>query len=59
MAAGNDSFNSGLRRKVILFLNTGEVNDIINDEKALNQEGFQLNKELLELWEDMLEFKNY
>jgi hypothetical protein len=57
VAAGRDSLNSELRRKVTLIPNTGEVNDIINDEKALNQEGFQLNKELSDLREDMLEFK--
>ena len=38
--------------------NRCEVNVIINDEKAQNQEEFQLNKELLDLREYMLEFKN-
>ena len=47
-----------LRRKVTFLPNKCEVNVIINDEKAQNQEGSQLNKKLFDLREDMLEFKN-
>jgi hypothetical protein len=58
MASSRDHLNSRLRRKVIFLPNKGEVNVIINDEKAQNQEGSQLNKELFDLREDMLEFNN-
>jgi lysophospholipase L1-like esterase len=58
MASRRDQLKSRSRRKVTFLPNKGEVNVITNDEKAQNQEGSQLNKELLDLRDDMLEF-NY
>jgi hypothetical protein len=58
MVSSRDHLNPRSLEKLTFLPNKSEANVSINGEKAQKQEQFPLNNELLNLQEDMLEFKN-
>jgi hypothetical protein len=58
MASSSDFLSSSSDEELTFLPNKGEVNVILNGEKAQKREEFPVNNELLDLCKDMLEFKN-